>query len=136
MKGLNEPGFDFDRERNRLTEIILKGIGPRIGRVGSGLIVGLDEGPVIVVRVPRSMNAPHMVTFNELNRFYARHSGSRYALSVREIRHAFLASELLPERIRSFRNERVTALVNGDLPVPLSPKAKIILTCHPFLGRG
>jgi len=34
VKGLNEPGFDFDRERNRLTEMILKGIDPRVGRVG------------------------------------------------------------------------------------------------------
>src|SRR5208337_4963770 len=84
------------------------------------LIEGLEEGPVILVRVPRSLNAPHMVIFNEFNRFYARHSGGRYAMNVREIRQAFLASELLPERIRSFRNERVTAIVNGDLSVPLS----------------
>ena len=132
VKGLNEPGFDFDRERNRLTEMILKGIDPRVGRVGFKLIEGLEEGPVIVVRVPRSLNAPHMVTFNEFNRFFARHSGGRYALSVREIRQAFLTSELLPERIRSFRNERVTAIVNGDLPVPLTPKAKIVLHVIPF----
>ena len=26
VKGLNEPGFDFDQERNRLTQMILKGI--------------------------------------------------------------------------------------------------------------
>ncbi len=132
VKGLNEPGFDFDRERNRLTEMILKGIDPRIGRVSIRQIDGLDEGPVIVVRVPRSLNAPHMVTFNEFNRFFARHSGGRYAMNVREIRQAFLASELLPERIRSFRNERVTAIVNGDLPVPLTPKAKIVLHVVPF----
>ena len=132
VKGLNEPGFDFDRERNRLTEMILEGIDPRIGRIGLKLVEGLEEGPVIVVRVPRSTNAPHMVTFNEFNRFYARHSGGRYALSVREIRQAFLASELLPERIRSFRNERVSAILNGDLPVPLTPEAKIILHVVPF----
>jgi hypothetical protein len=54
-------------------------------------------------------------------------------LSVREIRQAFLASELLPERIRSFRSERVTAIVNGDLPVPLTPEAtKIVLHVIPF----
>ena len=53
-------------------------------------------------------------------------------MSVREIRQAFLASELLPERIRSFRNERVTAIVNGDLPVPLTPEAKIVLHVIPF----
>jgi hypothetical protein len=132
VKGLHEPGFDFDRERNRLTEMILKGIDPRVGRVGFRLIEGLEEGPVIVVRVPHSLNAPHMVVFNEFNRFFARHSGGRYAMSVREIRQAFLASELLPERIRSFRNERVTAIVNGDLPIPIIPEAKIILHVIPF----
>jgi hypothetical protein len=132
VKGLHEAGFDFDRERNRLTEMILKGIDPRVGRVGFRLIEGLEEGPVIVVRVPRSLNSPHMVVFNEFNRFFARHSSGRYAMNVREIRQAFLASELLPERIRSFRNERVTAIVNGDLPVPLTPEAKIILHVIPF----
>jgi hypothetical protein len=132
VKGLNDPGFDFDRERNRLTEMILKGIDPRIGRVEFELINGLDEGPVIVVRVPRSINGPHMVTFNEFNRFYSRHSGGRYAMNVREIRQAFLASELLPERLRSFRNERITAIVNGDTPVPLTAQAKIVLHAIPF----
>jgi hypothetical protein len=132
VRGLNEPGFDFDRERNRLTEMILKGMDPRVGRIGFRLVEGLDEGPVIVVRVPRSLNAPHMVTFNEFNRFFARHSGGRYAMNVREIRQAFLASDILPERIRSFRNERVTAIVNGDLPAPLTPEAKIILHVVPF----
>ena len=132
MRGLNEPGFDFDQERNRLTQMILKGIDPRVGRVGFKLVEGLDEGPVIVVRVPRSLSAPHMVTFSEFNRFYARHSGGRYLMNVREIRQAFLASELLPDRIRSFRNERVTAILNGDLPAPLTPEAKIILHVVPF----
>jgi hypothetical protein len=132
IKGLNDPGFDFDRERNRLTEMILKGIDPRISRVAIRQIDGLDEGPVIVVRVPRSLNAPHMVTFNEFNRFFARHSGGRYALNVREIRQAFLASELLPERIRTLRNERVTAIVNGDLPVAMTPEARIVLHVVPY----
>ena len=132
LKGLKDPGFDFDRERNWLTQMILKGIDPRIGRIEFKLVDALPEGPVIVVRVPRSTNAPHLVTFNEFNRFFARHSGGRYAMNVREIRQAFLASELLPERIRSFRNERTTSIVNGDLPVPLSPQAKIVLHVIPF----
>jgi hypothetical protein len=132
VKGLNDSGYDFDRERNRLTEMILKGIDPRIGRVGISQIEGLGEGPVIVVRVPRSLNSPHMVTFNEFNRFFARHSGGRYAMNVREIRQSFLASELLPERIRTFRNERVTAIVNGELPVTMTPEAKIALHVVPY----
>lgn len=132
VKGLNDPGYDFDKERNRLTEMILKGIDPRIGRIEMRQIDGLAEGPVIVVRVPRSLNAPHMVTFNEFNRFFARHSGGRYAMNIREIRQTFLASELLPERIRTFRNERLTAIVNGDLPVAMTPGAKITLHIVPY----
>ena len=132
IKGLKEADFDFDRERNRLTEMVLKGIDPRIGRIEFKLVDGLPEGPVIVVRVPRSINNPHLVTFNEFNRFFARHSGGRYAMNVREIRQAFLASELMPERIRSFRDQRVTSIINGDLPVPLTAQAKIVMHVIPF----
>lgn len=132
IKGLEASGFDFDKERNRLTETILKGIEPRVGRVEFRLVEGLPEGPLVVMRVPRSLDAPHMVVFNELNKFYSRHSGGRYTLGVREIRQAFLASDLLQDRIRAFRNERVTAIIGGGTPVPLLPEAKIVLHVIPY----
>ena len=132
VKGLDAAGFDFDKERNRLTESILKGIDPRVGRVGFRLVEGLPEGPVVVMRVPMSLDAPHMVVFNELNKFYSRHSGGRYTLGVREIRQAFLASDLLQDRIRAFRNQRITAIVGGETPVILRPEAKIVLHVIPY----
>src|SRR5689334_14196907 len=38
VKGLEATGFEFDKERNRLNESILKGIDPRVGRVEFTLI--------------------------------------------------------------------------------------------------
>lgn len=132
IKGLDSAEFDFDRERNRLTEMILKGIDPRVGRVGFRLIKEQNEKPIIVMRVPRSIDAPHMVIFNGASKFYSRHSGGRYALGVREIRQAFLGSELLQDRIRAFRNSRITAIIAEETPVRLLPDAKIVLHVIPY----
>lgn len=103
-----------------------------MGRVEFRLIEGLPEGPLVVIRVPRSLDAPHMVVFNELNKFYSRHSGGRYTLGVREIRQAFLASDLLRDRTRAFRNERVTTIIGGEMPVLMRPEAKIVLHTIPY----
>jgi hypothetical protein len=132
FKGLDADGFEFDKERSRLTETILKGIDPRIGRVEFQLVEGHPEGLAIVMRVPRSLDAPHMVIFKDLNRFYSRHSSGKYILNVREIRQAFLASELLPERIRAFRDERITKIIGEDTPIRLLPEAKIVLHIVPY----
>jgi hypothetical protein len=114
-------GINADEQIRRLDSMIQAGIGPRIAGVRIHPVAGFPDGPVLLVRVPKSYAAPHMVTFKEHSRFYSRNNGGKYALDVGEIRSAFALSEALPERVRRFRDERVARIVADETPVVLPP---------------
>jgi len=61
-------------EQLRLENICRDGIAPRIAGLQLKAVSGFPRGPVILMRIPRSWAAPHMVTFRNLSRFYARNS--------------------------------------------------------------
>ncbi len=113
--------FNADREKLRLDQMIRNGIAPRVPGVAFHVVVGFPRGPILVVRVPRSWLALHMVTFQEHSRFYTRNAAGRYVMDVQEIRAGFLMTEALPERVRRFRDERLARLIAGETPVVLEP---------------
>jgi len=125
-------GTNADQEIRRLDDLIRNCVKPRMPgvRIGSP-IEGFQKVPVIIVRVPRSFNSPHMVTFKNLSRFYARNSAGKYRLDVSEIRAAFLASETLFEKIKQFRADRIAKIVANEEYPTLSSVAKVILHILP-----
>jgi hypothetical protein len=123
-------GVNFDQEKLRLEHIILNKIEPRISGIQFRVVEGFADGPVLVVRIPRSYNAPHMTKHD--GRFRSRIDGGNYAMDVQQIRSAFVASEALPERIRRFRGERLAQIVAGETPVPLPNTPKIVLHLVPI----
>ena len=120
-----------DSEIRRLENIIRDGIRPRIPGVHLRTVDGFPSGSVLIIRVQKSYNAPHMVTYQEHSRFYSRNSKGKYPLDVGEIRSAFALSEELPQRIRQFRNERLAPIVADETPVPLIPGPKFVLNILP-----
>src|SRR5207245_123399 len=87
---------------------------------------------ILIVRVPRSWLALHMVTFQEHSRFYTRHTAGRYVMDVQEIRTAFLLSEELPEKVRRFRDERLARIVAGETPLVLPEGPRTVLHILPL----
>jgi hypothetical protein len=127
-------GINADQEIRRLDSMIQAGIGPRIAGIRIHPIAGFPEGPVLLIRIPRSYSAPHMVTFQEHSRFYSRNNGGKYPLDVGEIRSAFALSESLPERVRRFRDERLARIVAGETPLRLEEGSKVVLHIVPISG--
>jgi hypothetical protein len=125
-------GVNAGGEKLRLESIIRDGIAPRVPGVRVGEVPGFAQGPVLLVRVPKSYAYPHMVTFKGSSRFYSRNSSGKYPLDVGEIRAAFALSESLPQRIRDFRAARVAAVVAGETPLVLSESPKVILHVLPL----
>ena len=85
--------FDPDNDKLKMENMIRDGIAPRI--IGIRLRpVDLNNGRrVVIVRVPNSLNRPHMVVLKNWSRFYSRNSAGKYQLDVHELRSAFVASE-------------------------------------------
>lgn len=125
-------GVNADAEIRRLDNMVRDGIKPRIPGIQIRVVEGFADGPVLVMRTPRSFAAPHMVTFQDHSRFYSRNSGGKYPLDVGEIRTAFAYSETLPERVRRFREERLGRIVAGETPAGAKDSPKVVLHLLPL----
>lgn len=116
----------------RLENIVRDGIDPRIPGIRMRALDNFPNGSVLIVRVPKSWAAPHMVTFKNVSRFYSRNSAGKYQLDVSEIRAAFAHSETIAEKIRRFRDDRLAKIIADETPVSLKPGSKIVLHVIPF----
>ncbi len=123
---------DIDAEKLRLESILRTGLDPRIPGVILQPIEGFSHGPILLIRVPQSWSAPHMVTYKDQSRFYARNSAGKYQLDVLELRASFLLSESVEKKIRLFRDDRVARIAAGDTPVLLREGANLILHLIPL----
>jgi Putative DNA-binding domain len=130
------PVANLSVEIARLENILQSGMAPRIPSVQFHEVAGFASGSILILRVPKSWAAPHMVTYKNVTRFYSRNSTGKYPLDVQEIRSAFALSEDLPERLRSFRQTRLAAIVANETPVPLPTGAKVILHIVPISALG
>ncbi|MEK9501702.1 AlbA family DNA-binding domain-containing protein [Gaopeijia maritima] len=123
---------DLDAEIQRMMGKLTDGVDPRLQGCEVRAIPLASGRSVLAVRVPRSWNGPHMVTFKNLSRFFSRNSAGKYQLDVRELRGQFAASDTLAERLRVFRIGRLSDLDADIAPVPLETGPKLILHSIPL----
>ena len=102
--------FNADQDVLRLESTIRDGIKPRILDLRTRVVNDFDEGPVLVLRVPKSWAGPHMVTYGGTSRFFARSSAGKYQMDVDELRSAFALAGDLPEQIRLWRNDQIAKI--------------------------
>jgi hypothetical protein len=130
------PDLNVDQTKLRLMQLIRSSIEPVIQGVEMEAVGSFEHGPVFIVRIPKSWSSPHMVTFKGLSRFYARSSAGNHPLDVDEIRAAFLASDSLPRRFESFRQERVARILAGETPIGAIQSPKMIVHAAPLSTLG
>jgi hypothetical protein len=123
---------NIDAEVLRLEEMIRSGISPRIVGCHTQVVPGLAKGPAIVIRVPRSWNGPHTISFQQDFRFYSRSTKGKFRMDASDVRDAVLAAGSIEERIRLFRSERVGRIVADDTPVLLTGTKRIVIHIAPF----
>lgn len=122
---------DIDAEKLRLEQIIQNGLEPRLPKVNIENIQSNDGRNFFIIRVDRSWLSPHKVKIN--NQFYGRNSAGKYPMDVSELRTAFMLTEQLSERIKSFHNERVRKIKeNDELPLKLIEGGKLIFHLIPL----
>jgi hypothetical protein len=110
------PGIDvpnLDAEILRLEGTIRGGLDPRLPSVVVHPVSLQNGRHALIVDVAHSWLAPHMVTFKNYSRFFARNSGGKFQMDVREIRTAILGGETRVDQIRRFHRERVEAVEAG-----------------------
>jgi Schlafen, AlbA_2 len=117
----------------RLEQILRGGgIAPRIPGLRFYQVPGNGPDPVLVLEVPRSWLAPHMVCLDNKQLFYSRHGNGNFRLDVTQIRDAFLRSAGVETRLRRFFEERLSRILAEETPVSLVPGARIVLHLLPL----
>ncbi len=99
---------NVDQEISRLDSMIRDGIDPRIIGVTIKAVGLSNSRKALIIRIPKSWISPHRVTFKGYDKFYSRSANGKYPLDVGELRVAFTLSEAVTERIRRFREDRLT----------------------------
>jgi len=123
-----------DQEIGRLDSLMRDGIEPRIPSFVIKSISLSNSKVALIVRVFKSWISPHRVSFKGHDKFYSRSSNGKYPLDVGELRIAFTLSETIVDRIREFRENRISKIFANETPVPFYDNAKIILHLVPLIS--
>lgn len=114
-----------------LLNLIRDGIAPQIIGIQVQPVEGKDGKRLIVLRIPSSYNAPHMVTLKMRPAFYGRTAGGRFPMDVSAIRTAFTLSASLGERVQRFRDERLIRVSAGETPLPVGGHGTLVIHLFP-----
>jgi len=125
---------NVDQEISRLDSIIRDGIEPRILGIKLQPIKLSNSKMALIIRVYKSWISPHRVSFKGHDKFYSRSANGKYPLDVVELRVAFNLSETITERIRRFREDRISKIFANETPVPFYDTAKIALHLIPIIS--
>jgi len=125
-----------DKLGMQITNIIRDNSEPSIS---SSTIEFIDKSEsdnvFILIKVPRSWNLPHRVSLTnnkKLKHFYIRGDFHNNLMDIFELRTAFNLSETLADKIRRFREERISSILADETPVPLNKGGKLVVHLIPL----
>lgn len=102
--------LNFDDTVKKIENLVRDGIEPRLNRLDWKEIKIGTESSVIILRVERSLNSPHMVKISGdqgfYTRFYARNNAGKNPMSYDEIKQSFLNSGGLIQDALNWQNQR------------------------------
>lgn len=125
---------NIDQEILRLDNIIRDGIDLRIPSVNIKSISLSSGKTALIIRVLKSWISPHRVKYKGHDKFYSRSTTGKYPLDVSELRVAFNLTETITERIRRFREDRISKIIAKETSVPLYDNPKIVLHIIPLIS--
>jgi len=123
---------DVDSLILRLQDIIRSNTKPVVSQLHIRSIEVGDDKKVIIIRIPRSWSAPHVVKYKKHWRFHIRTSAGKHPMDIEEVRSSMLQSDSLSEKIKEFRDERLFLIQEERIPIQLSFRSPIILHLIPY----
>lgn len=88
-------GIDIDATKLWMENLIRDCIKPRLTGLDVRAVPVGDSKVVLIARVPRSWNSPHVVEFKKHWRFYSRGAAGNYQMDVAQLRQAFTFADTL-----------------------------------------
>jgi hypothetical protein len=108
------PVENVDVEIQRYENLMRDGVEPRMIGVQIRRLDLDAHRTLIAIYVPRSLNPPHRVCVQGLNKFYIRNSNGKHEANVEELRQLFGFSSNLQAEILQFVARRRAAIRSGN----------------------
>ena len=121
-------GIEADNHVERIRSSCLNNIDKRIVGLDVEDISLSNSRVVIVISIPESVNAPHMVTYKGLNQFWKRHGRQKEKMTTHEIGEAF------DKRLSNLnRLDRFLFLRKTEIPENIGEKTFMVISSSPAL---
>jgi|GEM_PF-4570131 len=122
---------NFERLKQKLLDYVTSNIEPTIQGISFGCIEGFEDGKsVVIMYIPKSFLAPHMVRKDRA--FYYRADSKNERMDVAQVRESFLSFENLRDKIINYSNGRILRLIQKETPFELSETPTAVLQLIPF----
>ncbi len=125
----------FDAAKRRIGQIIDSGIEPRLNNVRIRH-VPVQDGYVLIVRVPPQFDGPYRTNLNGITRFYMRNGVYTTELSYQQLRQAFGNAAILYDKAVQFRAARLEILAANKSPRPILEGPRAVLHLIPLQGQA
>ncbi|CAN7205864.1 ATP-binding protein [Paenibacillus sp. LjRoot153] len=104
-----------DQLIRQVEDIIRTNVQPRIYGIQIRAVPLSTTGNyALIIRIPNSLNSPHMVNMGGTTRFYTRNSAGKHPMDITEIRSAILSNAGISERLRDLRLTRIAKIKAND----------------------
>ena len=121
---------DSDATIRRVESIITDNLDPALRGCHCDVITIEDGKKVLVLRIPQSPAAPHMIKKGS-PKFYTRGAAGNVPMDTYDLRAAFLASESMVEKTRRFVADRCEAVASRRLPFQLNSVGHAVMHIIP-----
>lgn len=124
---------NHDQEKISILSSIMSNSEPTIPSIEIEHIEKSPNEIFILIKVPRSWNLPHRVkTSKKTKDFYIRRGNYSEKMDIFDLRTAFNLSDNLIDRIKRFREERISNILSDQTPVLLKEGSKVIMHLIPI----
>lgn len=132
--GLDPGGIDDAIQK--FTSRARDSINPRVLRLRMRGVELTSGRWVLHIRVNRSLDAPHMVTFKGMNQFWTRNPAGKHPMSTAEVKAAVMRGADWRAQTDRWRESRADLLEAGDGPSVVSGPARMLVHLVPFGWDG
>ncbi len=111
------------------------GVNPRIPKYEFNNPIPLpdnSEKVILILRIHRSYNTPHMLVYKDENRFWYRGIAKNEMMDLQQIKSSIDYSQNVEEKVKAFLMDRINIIESDEIPYPLKDSAKTVIHFIPI----
>ncbi|MCH9032307.1 MAG: ATP-binding protein [candidate division Zixibacteria bacterium] len=120
-----------ENEQQRIEQTITSGLEPKLANC-TFKSIKVRNKVTLLVGIPRSLAAPHMISFNRSGKFFIRNNSGKDQMNVDQIRESFLQTNEWRNQAKRFREIRIEQILKHDHVPGLRSTPSLVLHLLPL----